>query len=81
MVLSKTYFGDILWISWGYQEDIGDIFGINWEYLRDIFFDILGYIGDTSGLSFEIWGMSLGYLGYMWGIPGRYLGDVLLISC
>ena len=28
--------------------------------------------------------MSLGYLGYMWGIPGRYLGgclvDILLIS-
>ena len=53
-MLSKTYFEDILWISWGYQEDIGDIFGINWEYLRDIFFDILGYIGDISGISFEI---------------------------
>ena len=69
---------DILGISGGY---IGDIFGINWEYLRDNFFDILGYIGDISGISFEIWGMSLGYLGYTWGIPGRYLGDVLLISC
>ena len=48
-MLSKTYFGDILWISWGYQEDIGDIFGINWEYLRDIFFDILGYIYISRG--------------------------------
>ena len=69
---------DILGISGGYWGYLWHKLGISQGY---IFFDILGYIGDISGISFEIWGMSLGYLGYMWGIPGRYLGDVLLISC